>query len=76
MFLLYIVHPLCGYNVFIIQIWVNIGQNSKHITNKHGFLHKYALFCWGPCFLLGKKPLRAPAGLAKGVGAIQSPSVA
>ena len=60
----------------IIQIWINIGQNSKRIPTKLDFLRKYALFCLGPCFLLGKKPLRAPRGLAKGVGAIQSPSVA
>ena len=62
--------------LLLLQIWVNISNNSKHISKKQCFLNKHALFIWGPCFLLGKKPLRAPAGLAKGVGAIQSPSVA
>ena len=63
-------------SLLLLQIWVNISHNSKHISKKHSFLNTHALFCGGPWFLLAKKPLRAPAGLAKGVGAIQSPCVA
>ena len=66
MVLLYIIHN---------KFWSTLAKIAKYAKIRH-FFNKYALFFWGTPFLPKKTPGGRAGGLAKWVGAIQSPSVA